>query len=133
MRDIPLLEYILRTAANLTAIWLCIGPLGRWQGVSIEDGQCFFGMLSCHIVLSVRPIRFGEVLLCVQVSMRGKVIPDHLAVLHHKPDALEFCDVGERISGYGDEVSKFPGLESAHAILPAQHFRSIRGDGAKDV
>jgi len=66
-------------------------------------------------------------------SMRGKDILDHLAILHHEANALELGNVGDWISSNADEISKFPGLNRAHAILPAQHFRSIRRDGANNV
>jgi hypothetical protein len=60
--------------------------------------------------------------------MRRKVIPYHLAALHHEPNALELCNVRDRITGDGDEVGEFPGLHPAHAVLPAQHFCGVRRD-----
>jgi hypothetical protein len=41
--------------------------------------------------------------------MRHKVIPDYLAVLHHKSNALQLANVGDRISSNADEIGKFPG------------------------
>ena len=41
--------------------------------------------------------------------MRRKVIPDHVAVLYHESNPLQFRDVGDRVSTDGDEVCKFPG------------------------
>src|ERR1700720_3765089 len=66
-------------------------------------------------------------------SMRRKVIADHLAVLHHESNPLQFRDVGDRVSTDGDEVCKFPRLNRTYAILPAQHLRCIRGDGPNHV
>jgi two-component system, LytTR family, response regulator len=65
--------------------------------------------------------------------MRGQVILDHLAVLHHEPNPLQFGNVGERIASNGDEISKFSRLNCTDAVLPAQHLRRIRGDGTNDV
>ena len=65
--------------------------------------------------------------------MRGQIIPDDLAVFHDEANALQFGDVGDRISSNGDKISKFAGLNRAHAVLPAQHFRSICRDRAEDV
>jgi hypothetical protein len=39
--------------------------------------------------------------------MRRKIIPDHLAVLHHEPNPLQFVTVGERIARDDNEVCKF--------------------------
>src|SRR5579864_6957252 len=64
---------------------------------------------------------------------RGKFILDHLAVLHHKSNSLDLGDVGDWISANGDEVGKFPGLDRADAVLPAQHFCRIDGDGTDEV
>ncbi|MGA8442938.1 MAG: hypothetical protein WB762_13660 [Candidatus Sulfotelmatobacter sp.] len=41
--------------------------------------------------------------------MRRKVIPDDLAVLHHKSNSLELGNIGDRISSNGNKISKFPG------------------------
>ena len=65
--------------------------------------------------------------------MRRKIISDYLAVLHYEANALQLGNVSDRIPGNGDKVSEFPGLKSTHAILPAQHFRSVGRDGANDV
>jgi len=62
--------------------------------------------------------------------VRSNIIPDHLAVLHHESNSLELTNVAVRISGHGDQVSKFSGLNSAHTVLPTQHFCSICRDSA---
>ena len=36
--------------------------------------------------------------------MRPKVIPDHLSILHHEADALEFGNADDRISSNGNEI-----------------------------
>src|SRR5947208_12647395 len=64
--------------------------------------------------------------------MRPKVIPD-LAVLHHESNSLELGNIIVLISGTGYEISKFPGLDRADAVLPAQHFRCTDGDRANNV
>jgi len=51
--------------------------------------------------------------------MPSKIIPYQLAILHHESNSFELGNVGDRISGNGNEISKFPGLRRAHAILPA--------------
>src|SRR5712692_330578 len=65
--------------------------------------------------------------------MRRKIVPHDLAVLHHEANSLELGNVGDRISSNGDEISKFPGLDRAHAVLPAQHFCGVCRDRAKNV
>ena len=65
--------------------------------------------------------------------MQRKIIPDHLAVFHHESNALELANVGDRISSNGDKISKFTGLNRAHTVLPAQHFRGVCRDGAENV
>src|SRR6266853_3271587 len=62
-----------------------------------------------------------------------KVIPNYLTALHHEADALQLGDVADRISSYGDQVGEFSRLNCADAVLPAQHFCGIRGDGAKHI
>ena len=47
-------------------------------------------------------------------SMRRKIILDHLAVLHHEPNPLQFGNVGERIASNGNEVCKSPRLNNTH-------------------
>jgi hypothetical protein len=54
--------------------------------------------------------------------MRRKIIPDHLAVLHHEPNPLQFGNVGERIARDGSEIYKFPQLNSTHPLL-VTYFR----------
>src|SRR5882757_7077307 len=66
-------------------------------------------------------------------SVRRKVIPDDLAALHDKANALEFADIGDRISGNRDQIGEFPRLDGAHAILPSQHFRGVCANRAKDI
>jgi hypothetical protein len=55
--------------------------------------------------------------------MRRHVIPHHLAVFHYKSNALKLGNIGDRISGNGNKISEFPGLNRAHTILPAEHFQ----------
>src|SRR5580692_3706234 len=38
-------------------------------------------------------------------SMRRKVVPDQLAVLHHESNSLQLANVGDRISSKGDRLS----------------------------
>jgi len=40
--------------------------------------------------------------------MRGKIVPDHLAILHHEPNALQFGNVAEWIAGNRHEMQNFP-------------------------
>ena len=42
-----------------------------------------------------------------------QIIPHHLSVLHHEANALEFGDIGDRISTNGDEISELPVLNRA--------------------
>src|SRR5712691_2666990 len=65
--------------------------------------------------------------------MRRKVIPDHLAVLHHKSNSLDLGDIGDRVSSNGNKISKFAGLDRADAVLPAQHLCRIDGDRTNNV
>src|SRR5438105_5151696 len=65
--------------------------------------------------------------------MRCKIVPDYLPALHHELHTLQLSNVGNRISSDADEIGKFPRLNRPDAILPAQHFCSIRRDCAKDV
>ena len=50
--------------------------------------------------------------------MRRKVVSDHLTILHHESNALQFGNVGGWISGHSDQISKFPWFNRADAILP---------------
>ena len=54
----------------------------------------------------------------------------NLAGFHHESHALKGCNVRERIASNGNEISKFPGLDSTYAILPAHQFRGVDGDRA---
>src|SRR5437660_8350544 len=67
------------------------------------------------------------------ISMRRKVVPNYLPVLHYKFNALQLGNVGNRISGNGYEIGKFPRLNRADAILPAQHFRDVGRNGTNNV
>jgi hypothetical protein len=55
----------------------------------------------------------------VATLMQGKVVPDHLAVFHHKSNSFQFSNVRDRVSGNGNEIRKFPWLNRAHPVLPA--------------
>ena len=68
----------------------------------------------------------------IRALMRCKVVLNQVATLHHKANALQLGNVGKGIAGNGNEIRKFPGLNSAHAVLPAQHFRGVNGDRAND-
>src|SRR5207245_3315689 len=61
----------------------------------------------------------------VATLMRSKVVSDHLAVFHHESNSFQFSNVGDRVSGNGDEIRKFAWLNPAHAVLPTQHFRRV--------
>src|SRR5580698_951996 len=67
------------------------------------------------------------------ISVRSEIIFDHLSVLHNKPDPLQFGNVGEWIARDGDKISKSSGFNSSYAVLPAQHFRGVRGSRANHV
>jgi hypothetical protein len=43
---------------------------------------------------------------------------DDLTALHHEANSLQLAYVDNRICGDGHEISKFPGINGAHAILP---------------
>src|SRR5215469_1216130 len=60
-------------------------------------------------------------------------VPDYIAVLHHELDAFQLSDVSDGIASNGDEVGEFARLNGPHLILPAQHFRGVRGNGANNV
>jgi hypothetical protein len=66
-------------------------------------------------------------------STRGKVIPHHLAVLHHESTSLQLADVGYWISGNGNEIGELFGLNSAHVVLPAKQFRGVGRDRPNDI
>ncbi len=52
--------------------------------------------------------------------MRCHVIPDHLAALHHEPNALQLRNIRDRISSDGNKIGEFFGLNGTDAVLPAQ-------------
>ena len=52
------------------------------------------------------------------MSRRSAIIADYLAAFHHEANVLERADIGDRISGDGDQVSEFSGFDSAHPVLP---------------
>ena len=65
--------------------------------------------------------------------MRDKFISNHLAAFHYEANAFQFANVSDRITGNRYQIGEFPGLDRANAVLPAQHFCGIRGDGPYDV
>src|SRR5580765_436793 len=65
--------------------------------------------------------------------MLVQFISDFLAVLHHESNSFQLADVGYGITGNSDHVGEFSGLKRTNAILPAEHFCSVRRDGAKNV
>jgi hypothetical protein len=56
-----------------------------------------------------------------------------LAILHNESNSLQLANVLDRIPGNGNQISKFPGLNSAHTVLPAQHFRGVGREGTNDI
>src|SRR5438132_1267253 len=69
----------------------------------------------------------------VCISMGRHVVLNYLTVLHYKSNSLQLGNVSNRISSNGNEISKFPGLNCADAILPAQHFRGVGRNGTNHV
>src|SRR4029077_12860272 len=63
--------------------------------------------------------------------MRRKVISNHLAAFHHEADTLQFVNVRNGVARNGDEIGEFAGLDSADAVLPAEHFGSVGCDGRR--
>ena len=43
--------------------------------------------------------------------MRDEVISNHLAVLHHEPNAFQLGDVGDRITGDRYQIGEFSRLD----------------------
>src|SRR5580700_1026944 len=76
-------------------------------------------------------LSFGLTLSCFAVSgasMRGKLVPDLLAVLHDKSDSLQFVNIRDGITRDGHHIGKFARFDRADAVLPAQHFRGVGCD-----
>jgi hypothetical protein len=65
--------------------------------------------------------------------MFAKIIPDDLTGFHHEPNPFQFADVGNWITGNGNEVGKFSRLNRSDAVLPAQHFRGVGRNGSNHV
>lgn len=65
--------------------------------------------------------------------MQREIIPNHLAVLHHKTNALEFGYVGYGIARYRGQIGKFSRLNGANLVLPSQHFFGIDGAGTDHI
>src|ERR1700691_1395969 len=62
------------------------------------------------------------------------IVPDNLPALHHKLDALQFGDIGQRVPGDGDQIGVFTLVDRTDAILPTQRLGIDRGgalDGAR--
>lgn len=55
----------------------------------------------------------------------GNVLSPDLAVFHNEAHALQFLNVGDGITGNGDDVRVFARFDSANAILPSEHFRRV--------
>ena len=51
---------LLRVAPNFAAVLLSIGPRRRARPVSIQQGQCFFGMVPCQIFLAVGQVSIRQ-------------------------------------------------------------------------
>ena len=47
------------------------------------------------------------------ISARSEIILDHLSILHHKPDTLEFGYVGYGVARYRNQISEFSRLDGA--------------------
>src|SRR5205823_14311325 len=100
--------------------------------VPLTVGRFVFLSLEWFYLLSLlRLTRLAFV--ATSVSMWRKVIPGYLAALHYKSNSLQLGNVSNRISSDGNEISKFPGLNRADAILPAQHFRGVGRNGTNHV
>src|SRR5215469_11094252 len=65
--------------------------------------------------------------------VRGKIIADDLAVLHHEAHTFEFGDVSDGVAAHGDEIGEFPRFDGADTVLPPQHFRGVDGYCANRV
>src|SRR5205807_9799233 len=83
----------------------------------------------CFIGVVLHP----RLVLATSVLTRRKLVLDYFAVLHYKSNSLQLGNVGDGISGDGDEIGKFPRLKRADAILPAQHFRGVGRNGTNHV
>src|SRR5438874_2123158 len=66
-------------------------------------------------------------------SMRSKIVPDHLTVLHYEPYAFQLGNVSDGISSNGNQISKLTCFNTPHSVLPAQHFCGVSGDRTKYV
>ena len=62
-------------------------------------------------------------------------VPDHLSLLHHELNALEFANVGDGISGDANQISKLSWLDRADAVLLIllNILCRIRGDRANHI
>src|ERR1700694_1157480 len=69
----------------------------------------------------------------VSPSVRWKIVADHVPVFHNKPNALEFGDIGDRISRNGDEIRKFTRLAWTDAVRPAQHLGRVRSNRTNHI
>jgi hypothetical protein len=54
-------------------------------------------------------------------------VPNDDSALHDKGGVLEGGDVVERISGDGDDVGEFAGLEGSEPVIEPQQLRSAAG------
>src|SRR5262249_31021243 len=62
-----------------------------------------------------------------------KIVSNYYAALHHEPNALEFRDIGNGITGNSYEIGELSCVYTADPVLPAQHFCGIDGDGTDHV
>ena len=65
--------------------------------------------------------------------MNGKIVSDHLSILHHEANLFELCDIGNRIAAYRDQIGELSRFNCTDAVLPAQHLCCINGDGTNDI
>src|SRR5579859_3493683 len=55
-------------------------------------------------------------------SVSFQIIPDELSSLHYKLDTLEFADVLQRVTGYGNYIGVRSLFDRPNVVCPAQHF-----------
>jgi len=56
-----------------------------------------------------------------------------LAALHHESDAFELANISNGVARNRNQICKFPGLNRADAVAPAQHFGRIASDSTNHI
>src|SRR5438477_5531555 len=80
-----------------------------------------------HLLFSIYGLpRHGSV-------VSNDFISDHFAAFHHKTNIFQIGNIGDRVSSNSDQIRKLSWLDGADAVLPAQHFGSIDGDGTDHI